>query len=117
MPRESIIRALQIPNFIFYSKSFHNETLTGHSFSVTGIDFTTDFLINISGNKLEVPTNFINGKIVYTTKLTGEYILDSDINYNSPEVFTAIRELIRERYLIRWYLVGDFNDDFNDDFY
>ena len=119
MMRDADVRkALTIDGFIFYSNKFKTATLTGHSFTVTGIDFTEDFLINIAGNKIEVPTNK-TGKTTFTTVLlkAGDYVNESAINLDNIDIQAAINNMIASRMLIRYRVTGAFSGEFSTDFY
>lgn len=118
MKPKSILKALSIENFYFYSRSFDDidwNTFTA-SFTATPTDIVEDFYINSSGNKIQVPYG-IDGQNnpLYRRLKAGDHILSSDIA-NNIDVKKQISFLIEERFLYLFLLAGDFNDDFNNDF-
>ena len=114
MSRESIVTALGIPGFIFYSKKFAAQTFTGYSFTITPLNLSSDIYINTAGTKLEVPVIKNGDNIVYEKLETSKYIEASAID---SDVQDMIDKFVLDRFLYKFlYVPGDFNNDFNEDY-
>lgn len=94
---ESIERALDIPGFIFYSTLFETDSPYPFTFVVTPINLGMPYYINISGGKLEVPTQIINSKIILITLVADEFLLSSNV---SVEVLHILEEFLSEKMLL-----------------
>jgi len=116
MLREDIIRALRIPDFIFYSANFKNYPLTGYTFTVYAVGFTSDNYINISGGIISIPIAQDSDKTIYQ-KLKADEYYPTDLITNT-DVKKMLDLFVRQAQLkVITPTMGDFNLDFNIDFY
>lgn len=119
MTPESIKQALYIKDFIFYSYSFDGAVLTGYPFTVTPIALVTEFYINVSGGKLEVPVSKTLDEVSYVVLEASHYILVSAVSTNVQDMIDLF---LYHKWLYKASptppnVVGDFsNTDFNPDF-
>jgi len=116
MLKGDIIRALKIPDFIFYSPNFKNSVLTGYSFTVVTVGFSSDHYINVSGGVISIPISRTATHTIYQKLKADEYypknlIIDNDVQ-QMLDLFVKQNNL-----KLISPTVGDFSPDFNPDFY
>lgn len=118
MQVDDIIRALNVPEFIFYSPIFKTIPLTGYSFTITTITFTNIMYVNVSGGQIEVPVYQDSEGTIYQRLRADEYFAKSLVN--STDIFKMLAIFVGQGQLrIVDNLGGDFSslDFYPGDFY
>lgn len=114
MLRADIIRALNVPDFIFYSKEFGFIVLTGYSFTITPINITGPIYVNTSGGVIEIPIFQDSYKTLYQRLKADEHYPVSLIVSN--DVKNMIDNFLLQNQLTVLETNGDFSQDFNNDY-
>ena len=118
MQKEDIVRALDIPDFIFYSPKFKTISLVGYPFTITSVSFSSICYVNVSGGQLEVPVYQDSQSTIYQRLKADEYFPKTLINTN--DLFKMLDVFVGQGQLrVVDTLGGDFDthDFYPGDFY